>query len=103
MGQPSRIRATAQGIGAVVRVLMTHEMESGQRRDATGNTVPAWHITELTASLNAEPVLTAQWGPGVSANPFLQFRLKNAKAGDRVGIAWKDNRGDSRSDEAVVG
>ena len=81
MGQPSRIRATAQGIGAVVRVLMTHEMESGQRRDATGNAVPAWHITELTASLDGKPVLTAQWGPGVSANPFLQFRLKNAKAG----------------------
>ncbi|MDO9316318.1 MAG: thiosulfate oxidation carrier complex protein SoxZ [Burkholderiaceae bacterium] len=103
MGQPSRIRATVQGNGAVVRVLMTHAMESGQRRDASGTAIPAWHIAELTATLNGQPVMTAQWGPGVSANPFLQFRLTNAKPGDTVGIAWKDNRGDTRSDQAVVG
>jgi sulfur-oxidizing protein SoxZ len=102
MGQPSRIRATVQGDGAVVRVLMSHPMESGQRRDASGAAIPAWHITELTATLNGQPVLTAQWGPGVSSNPFLQFRLKNARLGDKVGVAWKDNRGDSRRDEAVV-
>lgn len=103
MGGPSRIRATAQGDSAVVRVLMTHPMESGQRKDASGTPIAAWHITELTATLNQRLVLTAQWGPGVSANPFLQFRLKSAKAGDTVGIAWKDNRGDTRSDETVVG
>ncbi len=103
MGGPSRIRVTVQGTGAVVRVLMTHDMESGQRKDAAGTPVPAWHITELTATLNGQPVLAVQWGPGVSANPFLQFRLKAAKAGDTIGIAWKDNRGDTRSDEAVIG
>jgi sulfur-oxidizing protein SoxZ len=102
MGQPSRIRATAQGSGALVRVLMTHEMESGQHKDAAGNPVPAWHIAEITATLNGQPVLSAQWGPGVSKNPFLQFKLKGAKAGDTVGIAWRDNRGDTRSDEAVI-
>ena len=72
--------------GAVVRVLMTHVMESGQRRDPAGAAIPAWHIAEVTATLNGERVLTAQWGPGVSANPFLQFRLKQAKVGDTVGI-----------------
>ena len=103
MGGPSRIRATAQDSGAVVRVLMTHDMESGYRKDAAGGPVAAWYIAEVTATLNGTSVLTAQWGPGVSANPFLQFRLKAAKVGDTVGIAWKDNRGDTRGDEAVIG
>ena len=55
------------------------------------------------AKLNGKTVLTAQWGPAVSKNPFLQFTVKGAKAGDRVSISWLDNRGDKRSDEAVVG
>lgn len=103
MGEASRIRATVQNSGAVVRVLMTHAMETGQRKDAADNAVAAWHITEVTATLNGQPALRAQWGPGVSTNPFFQFRLKSAKAGDTVGIAWTDNRGDSRRDEAVIG
>ena len=47
-------------------------------------------------------VLSAEWGPGVSRNPFLQFTLKSARAGDKVSIAWKDSRGDTRSDETTV-
>ena len=38
----------------------------------------------------------------MSKNPFLQFSVKGAKAGDKISIAWVDNRGDKRSDEAVV-
>ena len=102
MSDPMRIRAQVQGSGAVVRVLMSHEMESGQRKDAAGKTIAAWHITEVSAALNGKTVLTAQWGPSVSKNPFLQFNVKGAKVGDKIGVAWVDNRGDKRSDEAVV-
>ena len=102
MADPMRIRAQAQGPNAVVRVLMSHEMESGQRKDSAGKTIPAWHITEVTAAHNGKPVLKAEWGPAVSKNPFLQFTVKGAKAGDKIAISWKDNRGDSRTDEAVV-
>jgi sulfur-oxidizing protein SoxZ len=52
--------------------------------------------------LNGKTVLTALWGPSIAKNPFLQFSIKGAKAGDKVGISWTDNRGDKRSDEAVV-
>jgi sulfur-oxidizing protein SoxZ len=102
MGQPSRIRATAQAGGAVVRVLMTHDMESGQRKDASGRVVAAWHITEVTATWNGRVVMGAHWGPGVAKNPYLQFTVRGAQVGDRIGVAWKDNRGDSRSDEVLV-
>ena len=102
MADPMRIRAQAQGDKAVVRVLMSHEMETGQRKDAAGSTIPAWFIREVTASHNGRPVLTAQWGPSISKNPFLQFNVKGAKAGDKIAVTWIDNRGDKRTDEATV-
>jgi sulfur-oxidizing protein SoxZ len=81
---------------------MSHEMESGQRKDAAGNTVAAWYIQEVAASLNGKVVLTADWGPAVSKNPFLQFTVKGAKAGDKLAVTWKDTKGDTRTDEATV-
>jgi len=97
-----RIRAQAGAAGATVRALMTHEMESGQRRDAANKPIPAWHITDVAAALTGRPAFAAEWGPGVARNPFLQFTLKGAKAGDRLALSWRDNRGASRSDEAAV-
>lgn len=102
MADPIRIRAQATGGKATVRVLMAHEMESGQRKDAAGKIVPAWYIQEVTATHNGKAVLTAEWGPGVSKNPFLQFVVKGAKSGDNIGVSWKDNRGDTRSDEVTI-
>ena len=102
MADPMRIRAQASGGNATVRVLMAHEMEIGQRKDASGKTIPAWYIQEVTAALNGKPVLTAEWGPAVSKNPFMQFTVKGAKAGDKIAVSWKDNRGETRTDEATV-
>jgi sulfur-oxidizing protein SoxZ len=102
MADPMRVRAQVQGANAVVRVLMAHEMETGQRRDSAGKVIPAWHITEVAAMHNGKPVMTAHWGPAISKNPFLQFTVKGAKAGDKITITWKDNKGESRTDEAVV-
>ena len=102
MADPMRIRAQAAGDKATVRVLMAHEMETGQRKDAAGKTIPAWFIQQVSAQLNGKMVMTAQWGASVAKNPFLQFNIKGAKAGDKVGITWVDNRGDKRGDEATV-
>ena len=102
MSDPMRIRAQSQAGGAVVRVLMSHEMESGQRKDSAGKTIPAWHITEVVAALNGKTVMTAEWGTAVAKNPFMQFNIRGAKAGDKVSVSWVDNRGDKRTDEAVV-
>ncbi len=102
MADPRRIRAQAAGDKATVRVLMSHEMESGQRKDAAGKTVPAWFIQEVEAKLNGKSVMTAEWGPAVSKNPFLQFTVKGAKAGDKIAVTWKDNKGETRTDEASV-
>ncbi|HOA95780.1 MAG TPA: thiosulfate oxidation carrier complex protein SoxZ [Quisquiliibacterium sp.] len=102
MAEPMKIRATVKDGVADVRVLMAHEMESGQRKDANGRTVPAWHITEVTASLNGRPVMVAHWGPAISKNPYLNFRVKGAKPGDRVTVQWVDTKGDRRVDEVIA-
>jgi sulfur-oxidizing protein SoxZ len=102
MADPMRIRAQVAGNGATVRVLMAHEMETGLRKDASGKTVPAWFIQQVSAKHNGKEVMTAQWGPAIAKNPFVQFTIKGAKAGDKVSITWVDNKGDSRTDEATV-
>jgi sulfur-oxidizing protein SoxZ len=102
MADPMRIRAQAAGDKTTVRVLMSHEMETGQRKDSAGKVIPAWFIQEVTATHNGKTVLSAEWGPSISKNPFLQFVVKGAKAGDKITITWVDNKGDRRSDEATV-
>jgi sulfur-oxidizing protein SoxZ len=102
MSQPTRIRAQAAGALTTVRMLMSHAMESGQRKDAAGQLVAAWHIQEVEVRLNDQVVLMAQWGPSVAQNPFLQFALKGAQPGDTLAVTWRDNRGDSRSDAVKV-
>jgi sulfur-oxidizing protein SoxZ len=102
MSDPMRIRAQAQGDKTTVRVLVSHEMESGQRKDAAGKTVPAWFIQTINATWNGKAVMSAQWGTAVSKNPFVQFSFKGGKAGDKIVVSWTDNHGDKRSDEAVI-
>lgn len=102
MADPMKIRAQMAGDKATVRVLMSHEMETGQRKDPAGAVIPAWFIQTVTAKHNGKVVMEAQWGPAISKNPFLQFAVKGAKAGDKIALTWVDNKGDSRTDEATV-
>src|SRR5438132_8028818 len=76
MADPMKIRANVVGDSTEVKVLMSHEMETGQRKDAQGKTIPAWHIQSVAATWNGKTVLTAEWGPAVSKNPFLSFKFK---------------------------
>lgn len=102
MADPMRIRANMQGDKVMVRVLMSHEMETGQRKDSAGKLVPAHFIQSVTAVHNGKTVLSAEWGPAVSKNPFLQFQFSGGKPGDKIQITWVDNKGDKRTDEATI-
>jgi sulfur-oxidizing protein SoxZ len=103
MAEPMRIRATMAGDVADVKVLMNHPMETGLRKDAkTGQLVPAHFIQEVTATINGATVLSAEIGSGVSKNPYLGFKVKGAKAGDKVVVTWSDNKGDTNSAEASI-
>ena len=102
MADPMRIRAQIKEGLTEVRVLMAHIMETGQRKDASGNTIPAHFIKDVKATVGDRTVLDAQWGPAISQNPFLHFKFKGAKAGDKVKVTWTDNKGETRTDEAAI-
>jgi len=102
MPDPMKIRANQLGDATEVKVLMSHEMETGQRKDAQGKVIPAWFIQSVDVTCAGKTVLTAQWGTAVSKNPFLSFRFKGGNKGDKVVITWVDNRGEKRTDEATV-
>ena len=102
MADPMKIRASAAGDSTEVKVLMSHEMETGQRKDAQGQTIPAWFIQNVVVTWNGRTVLSAQWGTAVAKNPFLSFKFKGGAKGDKIAITWTDNRGDKRTDETVI-
>lgn len=104
MAEPMKIRAQMQGDVADVKVLMNHPMETGQRKDSkTGQLIPAHFIKNVSATLNGKAVLDAQWSQAVSKNPFLGFKLRGAKAGDKVEVSWVDNKGDTNKIETSIG
>lgn len=102
MADPMRIRAQMKDGKTDVRVLMAHQMETGQRKDSAGKAIPAHFIKDVKVVVGDRTVLSALWGPAVSQNPYLHFRFAGAKAGDKVKVTWTDNQGESRSDEATI-
>jgi sulfur-oxidizing protein SoxZ len=103
MANPTKMRASLKDGVTEVRALMQHEMENGRRKDEAGNIVPAWYINEFKVEHNGKVVLDGEFGTSVSKNPYLVFRIKGGKIGDKVSLSWVDNRGDKRFDEVEVG
>ena len=98
-----KIRAWAENGSATVKAIVFHQMETGLRKDkATGKKIPAHFIEELKCEHNGKTVLTCLWGPGVSKNPFLSFRIQNAKKGDTLKLSWVDNKGEKDAAEAQI-
>lgn len=92
-----RLKAENKGDAFEIKALFKHPMEAGTRKNkATGEVYPADFINEITAKVNGETAVTADWSGAVSQNPFLAFRV-NAKAGDKVEVSCTSNTGDSGS------
>ena len=102
MGHPMRIRASNSGDVTEVKVLMRHDMETGQRKDAAGAAVPPHFIQNLVAKHNDKVVLDMLMGTSVSKDPFLSFKFKGGAKGEKVSVTWTDNKGDSRTDEGTI-
>ena len=98
-----KVRAKLQDGVTTVKSLISHPMETGLRKDKkTGKKIPAHHITEVVAEHNGKNVMTAQWGPAISKNPYLSFKFKGAKSGDTLKLSWVDNKGKGDSTEAKI-
>ena len=103
MDKKVKIRATLKDGVTTVKALMTHPMETGARKDkGTGELVPAEYIQEVAVKLNDTVVLNANWGTGISKNPYLSFKIKGGAAGDTVSLSWKDNLGATGTGETQV-
>jgi sulfur-oxidizing protein SoxZ len=103
MAESMKMRVKRVDDVAHVVVLMMHPMETGQRKDPrSGQVLPAHFIQRVTATLNGRTVLGVQCGPAISSNPVFGFRIQGARAGDKVAVAWEDNKGDSARTEATI-
>lgn len=102
--EPARVRTQFEGDVCLFRMLMNHPMESGQRRDLkTGQLVAPHFIQSVIASVNGRTVMEAQWTQAVSRNPFLGFKVKGVRKGDRVSVAWMDNLGNKNTNDTIIG
>jgi len=97
-----KIKAKVKEGVASVKSLITHPMETGTRRDADNNLIPAHYIETVVCEHNGEAVLTAQWGPSVSKDPYFAFMVNGAGSGDTIRISWTDNQGKSASNEITL-
>ena len=102
MPGPMKMRATLGQGFTEIRVLMTHPMETGQRKDSEGKIVPMHFIQNLTVKVNGKPVIEAQTSQTISRNPVFSFRLKGGAKGDKIEVSWLDNHGESNSTETAV-
>jgi sulfur-oxidizing protein SoxZ len=92
----------ASGGYTEVKVLMSHPMDTGRKKDDFDRLIPAHFVQLVTATLNGKIVLEVQWGTGISKNPYLTFRLTGAKIGDTVAVTWHDNLGETATQNIIV-
>jgi sulfur-oxidizing protein SoxZ len=104
MANKMRVRAKLKDGGVTeVKALINHPMETGQRKDRkTGELIPAHFIEEVTCTHKGETVMTALWSGGISKDPYVAFQFKGAASGDKLTLAWKDNKGESDSLEVDI-
>ena len=103
MPRETKLRTRTQEGLIEILALISHPMETGMRKDkATGKIVAAHFVTEMTLEHNGQIVAEVSTGMGVSENPLMGFRLKHAKAGDKIKFKWKDNMDESGQAEVEV-
>jgi len=75
-----------------IKTIVTHEMEPGYRKKPDGAVLPRNIVHTFTATLGGKEVFAAEFGPGVSANPYLAFYVKLTGAGD-LELRWRGDNG----------
>jgi sulfur-oxidizing protein SoxZ len=75
-----------------VKALVSHIMETGQRKDSKGEVIPRKILNKFTCTVNGKEVFSADFEPAVAANPYIQFKFKAAESGPVV-LTWTDDDG----------
>jgi sulfur-oxidizing protein SoxZ len=85
----------------VIKTLINHEMESGQRKDKDGNVIPRKIINKFACEFNGQPVFSCDIDPAISANPYFEFSAKVAESGT-FKFSWADDDGAVYTDEQKI-
>lgn len=97
-----RVPKTAKkGEVVEIKTLMPHIMESGQRKDKDGKTIPRKIINKFVAEFNGKPVFSADLDPAIAANPYLQFTAKVNESGT-FKFSWTDDDGTVTTSEQKI-
>ena len=97
------MRANIKEGVTTVKVLISHPMDTGLQKDKkTGEKIPAHFIQEVVCKHKDTTVMTANWGPAISKNPYLSFKFKGAAAGDTINLSWVDNKGEKDSADGAI-
>ena len=75
-----------------IRALINHVMETGNRKDAAGQVIPRNIVKSLTVTFASVPIFVAEFGPGISSNPFVAFYMRVPGPGEFV-FTWEDDAG----------
>ncbi len=103
MASTIRVRATSKDDITEVQALIQHPMDSGFVKDSKGELIPAHFIQKLTFEHDGKPVFAADWGGGISKDPYVKFAFKGAKKGDEIKVTWSDNKGATDTTTAKIG
>lgn len=85
-------KSAAAGEAIVIKTLISHPMESGQRKDGDGNVIPRSIINRFTCDFNGENVIDVKMEPAISTNPYFEFEATVPEAGD-FQFTWYDDDG----------
>jgi sulfur-oxidizing protein SoxZ len=75
-----------------VKALVSHVMENGQRKDASGAPIPRKILNKFTCTVNGKEVFSADFEPAIAANPYIQFKFRATESGPVV-LTWVDDDG----------
>ena len=86
-------KSAGAGDTITIKTLISHKMESGQRKDSDGNKIPRSIINRFVCAFNGETVIDVNMEPAISTNPYFQFQAKVPESGDFT-FTWYDDDGD---------
>jgi sulfur-oxidizing protein SoxZ len=84
-----------------VKTLVSHIMETGQRKDDQGKVVPRKILNKFTCTVNGKEVFSADFEPAIAANPYIQFKFKAQESGPVV-FTWTDDDGSKIVGEETI-
>ena len=102
MSDNIKMRAQLKNGVTELKVLISHPMETGRKKNDANELIPAHFVQLVTIKLNDKTSIEMQWGTGISKNPYLTCYLENAKLGDTISVVWLDNLGESGTDSVHV-